>query len=542
MVRTALLPGVLFAFVMALPAAAPAAEAERSAEAEEKAAEIFHSLYGADFERVRKSWGSDDDVDLAVRLLDAAREGRSQPALLAVMCEKAYGLAADHRDGYRTAIAAMNLLSAAVPERAEACEARAAEVGLKQFHASSGDERTRFGRVLIALLLARADRKAAAGAADEAIAACKQARTLARDIRSERLAEIETRLTELEHASATRREIEKARAALAKHPKDQGAREHLLGLLLVDSNDPAGAAECAQGMTKTALGDLVRAAAAPLPDLSPKRCLDLGEWYRLQAGQAASGARRALLVRAQRYYRRFLELHTTEDMDRAAGTLAVSKVAKALDEMGGAPWIDLLAQVDPATDAVTGLWRRHADGVAIAEPQKHSRLLIPVAPQGSYELDVRFVRLGGTEDVNVILPVGTSQVMLMLSGWQGTVSGLELVGGKRASSNETTVRPAGLETGRQHSLHLRVLVRDDLAEIAVVLDGKDYLRWRGPVSALTLDPYWRLPEKACLGLGAYCTVVFQDVRLRMLSGGKATILRPPPEAKPPDGAVAALEP
>jgi len=61
---------------------------------QDKAAEVFESLYGADVARVTKTRDKTDDVDFAKRLLATARqEAAGKPALVTVLCEKAADLA-----------------------------------------------------------------------------------------------------------------------------------------------------------------------------------------------------------------------------------------------------------------------------------------------------------------------------------------------------------------------------------------------------------------------------------------------------------------
>ena len=531
--------GIVCAFLMALAAAGRAGEPDQAAQA-------FESLYGSDVKRVRATRGPADDIELAARLLAAAKEATGQPAFLAVLCEKAAELAGPHPDGVATAIAAMDFLTSQVPEKAGACAERVLTIRQKQFEVSRGAERPAAGEALIDALLAAAEHKQAAGAAAEAVALCRRAQAVARGVNSPRAGEIDARQKALAEAMKTEREIADIKALLEKSPGNTALREKLVRIYLVQKDDPAEAAKHLEGVKDASLRKYVPAVAKGAEAAPELACMELGEWYRGLGEAAPDAAKAAMYARAKAYYERFLELHTPEDLARTTASLALKKVDAELAKLGGPPapmatvpkatpaskgtikpgkWVDLLPFVDPAKDAVKGKWKRQGSAIAITKSESHSRTAIPVAPQGSYELEVRFVRASGNEDVNILLPVSNSRVMLMLSGWGGTVSGLELINGKRASSNETTVKPGALENGRQHYLQINVLLKGDQAQIAVRLDGKPYLRWRGPHSALSMLPYWRLPTAGCLGLGAYSTVVFHSVRLKMLSG-EARLLRP----------------
>jgi len=177
---------------------------------------------------------------------------------------------------------------------------------------------------------------------------------------------------------------------------------------------------------------------------------------------------------------------------------------------------------------VSGAWERR--GTAIEVAAKASRwprlLLLPAMPQGSYEVEAKFVRTAGAGTVIAILPVASRSVALCMSWNNGMVSALEQINGKGPKDNETGVRPGALQNNHEYALLIKVMVEGADAQVAVSLDGKPYISWQGPVSALSLFPNLRLPHAGCLALGACdATVAFSSVRLRMLSG-EAKPLRP----------------
>jgi len=324
-------------------------------------------------------------------------------------------------------------------------------------------------------------------------------------------------------------------ALIQRNPENTAAREKLVRLYLVDRDDPAEAARHLQGVKDKSLRKYVPAVAKGVEAAPELACMELGEWYRGLGEVAAPGAQAAMFARAKAYYERFLSLHTPDDLHRTQATLALKEIQAALEKSGGPPpksargrWIDLLPLADPAKDGVKGNWKRQDSALAIISRTPYGRIMMPVAPEGSYELQVKFIRTSGGECVAVILPVGSARVVLMLSGWHGAASGLDTINGKRAEGNETTVRPGTLVNGREYALHITVVAKGDQAEIAVRLDGKPYTAWRGPQSALSVYSDWDLREPGCLGLGTWkATVVCRSVRLKMLSG-EARLLRPKP--------------
>jgi hypothetical protein len=154
------------------------ADADKAAEA----AAAFQSLYGAELDRLRASRDPKESVGLATKLLAAAKQAPAQPELVAVLCEKAYELALAQPDGYATAIEAIRLEAAAVPEKAAACADRLVEVRQRQFDLAKGDARPSAGEILIDAVLAAVEARKRAGVPADEIASYKRALMVARVI------------------------------------------------------------------------------------------------------------------------------------------------------------------------------------------------------------------------------------------------------------------------------------------------------------------------------------------------------------------------
>jgi len=522
-----------------LPGAVRAAEADKTAA--EKAAEAFESLYGADVRRVKATRDHKDDVEFAGRFLDAARQAESQAEFMALLCEKACDLAGAFPEGAATAVAAMELLSAKAPGNAAACAERIVEVRQRQFDLSRSEERLKVGEALIDALLVACDAKARAAAYGDATALCRRALRVATAVRSEKRAEIDSRIRAMADAAKVAREVEELKGQLAKDPQNAAARECLVRLCLVDLDNPAEAAKYVEGVADESLCKYVPAAAKGAETAPELACMELGEWYRSVAGAAGAGAKAAMLARARAYYERFLSMHSSADLDRTKASLALKKVEEDIKKFGGPPrksgpvdvWADVLALVDPARDASEGKWLRKGQAIVGPVAAPHTKIVIPVAPQGNYKLQARFVRVSGTDSVGFILPVGARGVTLMMSAWYGHAAGLGNVNGRDAASNETSIRPHTLENGHEYQLNVEVAVTEGQARVTATLDGKPLIDWKGPESALSHQGLWGPPRPGFLAVGfSNSTGAFNSIRLKMASG-EAKVIRA-------DGAIVPL--
>jgi hypothetical protein len=532
-----------------------AAENEES-EAAAKAAEAFESLYGKEFKRVKTTADVADDVHLAKRLLAVSGEAKGQPEFLTMLCEKACELAGANAAGYATAAEALEILASGVPEKAPACAARLLEIRQKQFDASRGSDRAKAGEALIDALLPMVDAKEKEGAATEAAALLKRAVFVAAAVKSDRRGDLDARLKTMEQTARMTREIDDLKKQLEADPKNAAARVRLVKIHLVDLDDPAEAAKWVEGVEDESLRKYVPAAAKPVTEAPELACLELGEWYRGLGESSPPAAKAAMYARAKAYYDRFLEMHAAADLDRTKAKAALLKIEAEIGKSAGptaapakepkAPvkqgkWIDLLALVDPAKDAVRGDWQRQEAGLmAECQAGQGSLITVPVMPQGNYELQVSFTRTNPTRAylASILLPAGESNVVLSLGAGEGAPNNeahfLEQIRGRGIEGNETLQRPVRFEDGVKHFVSVKVETADTEARIGVVLDGKLLFNWSGPQADLSVNPDWRLPDRTRIGLIAKsCTVVWHSVRLRMLTG-EAKPLRPvaKPAAKP----------
>jgi chorismate mutase len=493
-------------------------------EESDKAEEALRTVYGEELKRVAATRTTADDVALAVNLLEAAKVSDTPTPLLVLLCKKAWELGLTDPKGLETALAATDFLVEKVPQEAAAAQKMALVVRRRQFDQSRGEDRSATGEALIDMLLFAANDRANAGDFNEALRYLRQAQATARAIHSLSVERINTQLTRLTDRQKVVAEVGALKERLKAEPTDRAARLELIRRL-VELDDPAEAGKFLDEDCPATWRKYVPAAARKLDEVPELACLELADWYGGLSLSASGSCKAVLLARACAYYQRFLNQHTTEDTDHAKVALLLKKTQADLDKMGGPPvsspgqggqWVDLLRLADPLKNALGGKWQRTEAGLADT-PAPCSRVGLAAIPPGDYEAELTFVRTQGG-GISVILPVGNAAVMLVLGTWENTVSGLDLIRGKPGYSNETTVKPGGLENGHVYTVGVRVSLEGDQATLAVTLDGKPYLNWKGPQSALSLPKDWALPGPRCLGVGAeQAAVVFQSARLHMLT-------------------------
>jgi hypothetical protein len=309
-------------------------------------------------------------------------------------------------------------------------------------------------------------------------------------------------------------------------------------IYLIELDDPESAAKFVERDRDDNLDKFILVAAMNVSNVPEQGCIQLGDWYRGLADEAGPAGKAAMLRRARTYYRRFLDIHTAQDLVRNKTEFVLQKVETALEGLAStappeAEWVDLLRLVNVSRNALAGKWSVKANGLAVA-PFPDAYLAIPALPEGNYELQAAFTRASGLgQSIIVSLPVGSHMALLRLgcglsrpSNYSSHSSdgydhsGLELVKGGEAHDNSTTRTRSKITPGRHYVVDIAVTIEKANAQVTIKLNGDDYIQWEGPQSDLACPVLKsrKRPPRA-LGLGAdTAAVLFDALRVRMITG------------------------
>ena len=527
-------PVVLGLMLILLPAAARADEAPDALDA-------FNKLYGDDLARVRATADTADDVALAQKLLAAAKTTANQPALMALLCDKAWELTKSVPAAHSIAIEAMDLEMQQLPDRRAACLEKRVAVRQAQYDAKPANDRAGVGKSLLADLMALADLKAADDSAG-AIALYRKALTIAAAAKPTDKPAIQAKLDSLAARQKLEDKIGLLKARFQVNPADTAARADLVKTLLVDMDNPAEAAKFIDASVDPMMQKYVPAAAKPIDSAPETACMELGDWYRGLAAQASASAKPALVARAKTYYERFLTLHTANDTPRAQATLAMQKAGDLLpkpppykgppqlpDKLMPGTWLELIPFIDLKRELVTGAivsnLTRQGPNLVVTDgsgaTSSHTRILTPAMPVGDYQVGITFQMPSSStrsfDNVEVLLPIGKINAFFNVS-----VNGRILFGAMNNTMNISANSPP-IKLGVPHTLLVKVVQSQGQVDLSAELDGQSIFHWTGKES--DFDPKFGLPDNRLLGLtvDTYKTVAFSSIRLQMLSG-EATFL------------------
>jgi tetratricopeptide (TPR) repeat protein len=504
-----------------------AAGAAWAGQAEDPAAKV-REIFGPAIREAQATAGQEDDVKLAEGLLAAAREGSRDASMTAALCQAVYELAAAVPQGLDVAVEALELLGQRAPDRAADCAQKLVAIRRQQYAGATAAQRPAAAERLIDALGDIAEGLARQGKYAEAIGYLRQGRLVAGSVGPDRQKQLQAEIGRLAALERVHGVIDGLKARLKSDPQDAQTRRRLIDLYLIELDDPAEAAGLLTPDVDEVLRTYVPLATKDTGALKPQACMELGHWYySLRTKATTPLGRPAMLQRARGYLETYVQKADSGDLTVAKAKLTLERIEEELEALAsagtGGRWLDVLKLVDTGKHAVRGRWLRQGSRIGIAATGA-DRIVIPVAPNGDYELKVQFARSKGDGDVNVVLPVGRAGVVLTLSEHDTQASGLNAVNG-RFHRDEKASPAAALSNRTVHNLHAKVTTKDDTARIRATLDGKKLLEWSGPLSALSAADDWRLPDATVLGLGTYsgCTTTFSIAQLRMLTGKAAPV-------------------
>lgn len=332
-------------------AQAPATQpAEPAGDESAEALNAFNTLFGQKMRGVAATGSNADDAALAAELLTVADKAKESPALVAILCEKAHWLGARHVTGYDAATAAMHLLSEISPEKRADCLDKILLLRQRQFLAAKGTQRGEIARKLVKELTEAADCQAEVKEYTKAVVLARRALPIAKIYEPDVLAKIQTTITEYARMGGMLRIIAGLKARVTANKADQPARDQLIRLYVTERDNPAEAAKYLNSSVPAGFADNVPLAAKQTEGLAELACMKLATWYEGLAQGATKTAKIVTLVRAHKYYERFLSLHDKKDILRVKATMSLGKVKKELAVLGikppaqqKVPWKKVLA-------------------------------------------------------------------------------------------------------------------------------------------------------------------------------------------------------
>ncbi len=250
------------------------------------------------------------------------------------LCAKAYECGISDRDGYESAVAAIDMLLECDPDRADFWNGKLLDIYRLRYVRSPRADKTESGGVYVKMLLAQADKCAEAGKWTAVAKYCTMANSVAWALKLPERQTITDRMRDARSKMMIASRLASLKKALAKDPADLKSRKRLVETCLIDMDQPAEAAKYLNDKLDETLRANVALAAGKTDELSEANLMTLAQWYRkLPIRTVSKTAKAALLTRASDNLTQFLELHTQVDIARVRAASALKAVQAELAKL-----------------------------------------------------------------------------------------------------------------------------------------------------------------------------------------------------------------
>ncbi|HLY08438.1 MAG TPA: protein kinase [Planctomycetota bacterium] len=179
------------------------------------------------------------------------------------------------------------------------------------------------------------------------------------------------------------------------------------------------------------------------------------------------------------------------------------------------PWklaVNLLPAVNLDVDVISGKWVRE-EGALVSREGKPARIQVPYHPPEEYDVRIVFARQAANFCVNLILSRQGQGFTLVMH--RDGVFGFERLLGSDFQRNATTGR---FDTTLQLNQRYTVTVEVRRSGIKAFCNNQPVTSLNG-YDGLTMNPDWRLPDPAALGLGTWDGgAAIQALELREVTG------------------------
>ncbi len=219
------------------------------------------------------------------------------------------------------------------------------------------------------------------------------------------------------------------------------------------------------------------------------------------------------------------------------GAAAPAPPATPSDRAAPATTLNLLEHVQVPRDQVQGDFRL-VDGALIVPSIPAAHLEVPADTPSAYRLELDVERLAGNGSLNLGLVVGGRRVMLVLEGWNGTLSALNLLDGQSGDNNATTSRRPIFAAGRPVSIDCTVHPRN----VSVRCDGQTVIDWQGDSSRLSMDERFFHPRSTSRLIIGGWNAQLRITRLQLTSLSGDPIVVDPPASTPVSPAAPGVSP
>ena len=183
-------------------------------------------------------------------------------------------------------------------------------------------------------------------------------------------------------------------------------------------------------------------------------------------------------------------------------------LAKAVTALQNQP-INLLQQIDVAKHSVSGNWQLENE-VLTVDSSDRGQLQLPFAIPEEYELLIEVNQIRGENGIDIGVQIAGRHVVVVIDGWSGGASGIDVLDGQSADRNETAVYGRALSKDEVNVI--RCSIGRDF--IRVTSNDEPIVNWQGDVNRLSFPAAYRRPREPSVFLASNGTA-YQIARMEL---------------------------
>lgn len=291
-------------------------------------------IFGDRLKQVRASISRLDDVALAGKILESAKQVTDQPQLLTALCKAAGQLGSGHSTGFATAMEAYELVQKHAPDHVAAIESAWIDLLFRQTRMPDKAIREIATGKLLRLLMDAADRLSASGKSNEAIAQYRRALIIARRPKHPQADAIENTITEIQERQQQEARVTTLEEKILRDASDQQALVELATLLIVELDKADDAKPYVARVTDAAVKERLTLLVKPMAGLTGQQLMTLGVWFQEEGEKLRGKQKLNKLRRAYRYLDHFLTTGGGTSFEKTKAKLVRDRIEAKIKAAG----------------------------------------------------------------------------------------------------------------------------------------------------------------------------------------------------------------
>lgn len=387
---------------------------------DKKAQGIYEELFAENVSKAQLTREIEDDVEIAIRMLNAAVDANEDKALVKLLCERVFEVMSRHPEQHHLGHKALRFLVSIQPQEKLRVYQKRSQLLYKTFIQTPLNARKPIARKLIDLDWRYLSALIEAGEEELAQTISRRIISIANAAKLEEREKIAAEVERFIKNQSTLSKIAELKATLKDDPFNSEVRKELIRLHVLELHDVSKANLYVDPLgSDDKLQNLLPLMAAQIDTLTANNLQAIAEWYHKTSESVSKENKTHCLTQAHRYYAQFLKKYSRNDSTRlqiAVKTSALEDELKALGvelassepdnkllEPDATGWLHLWNLVNPQAHG-QGNWTVDQSTFTLSDGA--GSLTLPVSITGGYQLQLSLSQTVDGGPVNVLFPVG----------------------------------------------------------------------------------------------------------------------------------------